>query len=962
MATGELNAVLDHIRMLTAAQTSHALSDQALLDRFIAERDEGVFAALAERHGGMVLGICRRVLRHTQDAEDACQAAFLVLARKARSIQSREALPSWLHRVAYHIARNLKRDLARRRARQPLIPEPAPADPAAEVSWREVEGLLDEELARLPEHYRAPLVLCYLEGKTRDEAALQLGWSLPTLRGRLERGRERLRARLIRRGLTLSAALMASGLAAHATAAAMPPALWVGTVKSGLLHATGKTCVSPRVAALAECAIRTLAATKLKAAFTLLAVALAAGLAIGFATSSTKPLGKPTEVTMATSQDAAPVRALPLTDADGDALPAGAIRRLGSLRFRQGIGATYLLPLPDGKALLSGSFGSPVFMWDFPSGKLIREIPPSRMAALSGNGRTLALAQGDAIRLWDIPSGKDLGRLQGRHKGVFAFAFSQDGATLASGGTDRTIRLWDLATYREKDAIPVPLSQVSFLALTPDGTNLIAGDGPQETILRIDLNTGRPMQQFKLGQRIYAQALSPDGRILATGSSDGTVPLWDTVSGQLLRKLRAGQPLVVEVAFSSDGNTLAWSEGDRSGEELAIRCWNLAEDKEIGCLNGQHYWADCLAFSMDGKVLHAGLRDGLMAAWDLSTGQAVPVPGVNRFPVDMVSLSPDGTKAAVGNLDHLRCWDVRTGRDSGTFAGYRRGNESRSLAPDWRTLAVANRDYSVSLWDVDSQRLIRRLVPNQPPPTAQPTDCADPSVIGAVAFTPDGTKLAAGGWDATIRIWDWKAGKQLHQLHWPGRMIGRLAFSADGSILAALARNFNPKNESIGIAFWDVKTGKPLPWLMDLMTPPPGKLAVRSLDQWLKSLPIFSADGRLAVRVRPQDTLPVWDLSARKECLGLAGHRGIIWAAAFSADSRTLASAGSDNTIRLWDLTTGNELARFTGHRGKATCLAFSADGKLLISGGDDTTALVWDVERYARRKGSDGLLAQETK
>src|SRR5262249_51798737 len=156
--------------------------------------------------GALVLGVCRRVLRHHQDAEDAVQATFLILARSAAAIRRHESLPSWLHGVALRVARRLQQTAARRPERQPL-PEDLARNGAEELSWREARAVIDEELQRLPERYRLPLALCYLEGKTRDEAARELGWGLDAFRGRLERGRAQLRARLEERGLAPSAAL-----------------------------------------------------------------------------------------------------------------------------------------------------------------------------------------------------------------------------------------------------------------------------------------------------------------------------------------------------------------------------------------------------------------------------------------------------------------------------------------------------------------------------------------------------------------------------------------------------------------------------------------------------------------------------------------------------------------------------------------------------------------------------------
>src|SRR5579884_3194310 len=164
MADGHIDGVVQHIRRIVAAERSGALTDRELLDRFVGQRDEDAFAALVRRHGPLVFGVCRRVLHDAHDAEDACQAAFLVLARKAATVRDRNSLGSYLYGVAYRVASNLRREVARRRGREATaVDVPGPA--AADVTWRELRTVLDEELRRLPERFRAPLLLCYLEGK-----------------------------------------------------------------------------------------------------------------------------------------------------------------------------------------------------------------------------------------------------------------------------------------------------------------------------------------------------------------------------------------------------------------------------------------------------------------------------------------------------------------------------------------------------------------------------------------------------------------------------------------------------------------------------------------------------------------------------------------------------------------------------------------------------------------------------
>jgi RNA polymerase sigma factor (sigma-70 family) len=287
MTTARLKNVLGQVRTLLDGPSAEGPTDRQLLDRFLARRDEAAFAEIVRRHGGLVLGLCRRMLPQKHDAEDAFQAAFLVLAEKAASIRKRDSLRCWLYGVAYRIARKLRADLARRAAVE-LRPEDVPQpDTTAEAAWRELRPVLDEELNRLPQRYRLPLLLCYLEGRTRDEAAEQLGWGLGVLRGRLERGRLLLRARLARRGLTLASALPAALLATEGTSAAVSEGLLRAAVQGALSRGaeTGAAGVIPAaVASLAAGTLRSMAMSKW---LNLVGWALALGLlgagVVGFA-------------------------------------------------------------------------------------------------------------------------------------------------------------------------------------------------------------------------------------------------------------------------------------------------------------------------------------------------------------------------------------------------------------------------------------------------------------------------------------------------------------------------------------------------------------------------------------------------------------------------------------------------------------------------------------------------------
>src|SRR5437899_2900131 len=220
MAKAQLDAVLGHIRMLAATNQAADLTDCKLLEEFSAHQDQTAFTALVKRHGPMVLGVCRHVLHHLQDAEDAFQATFLVLARKAPSIRKREALASWLHGVAFRTAMNAKKAAMRRRTYEGKAKTKPAAGPAWDLAWKEVQAVLDEEIQRLPEKYRAPFVLCFWEGQSRAAAARQLGLKEGTVWSRLTEARRQLQHRLARRGITLTAVLSAAAIAETTSTAA----------------------------------------------------------------------------------------------------------------------------------------------------------------------------------------------------------------------------------------------------------------------------------------------------------------------------------------------------------------------------------------------------------------------------------------------------------------------------------------------------------------------------------------------------------------------------------------------------------------------------------------------------------------------------------------------------------------------------------------------------------------------
>jgi RNA polymerase sigma factor (sigma-70 family) len=240
-----LQTILDHIQRRMRPSLSGVVTDAELLERFLQDRDEASFELLMWRHGPMVYGVCRRILHQTQDAEDAFQAAFLMLSRKADSIGKRESISGWLYTVAYRIALRAKsRSMRRSQVEKPLDDLPIDlksCDPVDLTAWRELRRMLDAELSQIPEKYRTAFILCHLEGKTCEEAAEHLGCPRGTVQSRVGRARERLRSRLMLRGWTPASSTLTSLLEQHGQSlGVLSPVLVHATVHSAVLLALGK--------------------------------------------------------------------------------------------------------------------------------------------------------------------------------------------------------------------------------------------------------------------------------------------------------------------------------------------------------------------------------------------------------------------------------------------------------------------------------------------------------------------------------------------------------------------------------------------------------------------------------------------------------------------------------------------------------------------------------------------------
>jgi RNA polymerase sigma factor (sigma-70 family) len=896
-----------------------------LLRAFLAS-EPAAFDELARRH----IGLARRAAAEVcpAAAEDVAQATLALLAKKAATVAGRESAAGWVFETARRLALKARTTDVRRSARERLAKPPAAStDPLDALTLREVRAAVAEELAKLPEALRLPLVLCYWDGADRPTAAARLGWSVSTLKRRLNDGRDRLAARLARRGFAGPAVLAALAAVEAGADAAIPPAK---VNASGLFGWKG-----------------------------LVALAAAAGVAaVGIDLGGSAPVTADPERPAAKEPPPAVVSGPPV-DRYGDPLPAGAIHRLGTVRFRHGGQVESIAYSRDGKLIASGGFGK-IMLWEADTGKplatLVRTVDDGdRSKPQQEHGHTFGLAfTKDNRRLVSVGSA---GVQDG--KGMYAFwnladrktendsivfgsgrdwvravALSPDDKVAAVGTDGGKLFFLDTKTHESRNA-RVQLVNACSLSFAPDGKTLAVGTF--KGVVLVDPATGTETKRFQPPGQARQVVFARDGKSIWVGCDGGqffakdkdrpgSIVRWDLETNTAAQTFQTVPGMLLSLAVSPDGKWVA-SGGENAGPFLWDAATGKATDLDPGGKRVKP-WVQGLAFAPDGKTLAVADTHGRVRVWDVATRKELHQQDEHTGSVLKTAVTADGKLAATAGGDGtIRLWDLGTGKPVRSWEADRMGSVfSIAFTPDGRSLLACGWSGTLRLWDVTTGAEVRRYREEK-------------SFVRVAALSPDGKLVAASGTGGmTITLQETATGKPVREITGHISYLGSLAFSPDGRRVVSTGDMHSNGQETFddrSVRVWDVATGKLIHKIDGVR--PHGTVAVSPNG---RVLAIGGTWGQ-----ETTGTVRFWDLATGKELEDrrLPGTSAVT----FSPDGRYVVAA--DRDVRLIEAATGKVVQTFASGAGTVNGLTFTPDGRRLISAHDDGTALVWDLTAKAQ-------------
>ncbi|WP_437932652.1 AAA family ATPase [Sorangium sp. So ce291] len=550
---------------------------------------------------------------------------------------------------------------------------------------------------------------------------------------------------------------------------------------------------------------------------------------------------------------------------------------------------------PDGRLVVSASSDQTLKVWELATGQLLRTLQGHTSlvlgVAVTSDGRLAVSASSDeTLKVWDLATGQLLRTLQEHTDevedgfwftlGVTGVAVTSDGRFAVSASSDKTLKVWEIATGQRLRTLAGHTDEVRAVAVTPDGRFAVSTSS-DNTLKVWDLATGQPLRTLQgHTNTVFSVAVTPDGRFAVSGSLDCTLKVWDLATGQLLRTLKGHTRAVTGVTVTQDGRFAVSASGDDT-----LKVWDLATGQLLRTLQGHSFGVNAVALTSDDRIAVSASGDDTLKVWDLATGPLLRTLQRHTNTVTGVAVTPDGRFAVSASFDQtLRVWDLATGPLLRTLQGHTSVVEDVAMTPDGRIAVSASLDKTLKVWDLATGQLLRTLQGH--------TD-----TVNGVAVTPDGRIAVSASDDKTLKVW----------------------VLATGQLLRTIQEHTDESedDEDDEDDFW----------------PTYGVNGVA-----------VTPDGRIAISASDDNTLKVWDLATGQLLRTLQGHTSFVNRVAVTPDGRLAVSASFDETLRVWDLATGQLLRTLQGHTNWVEGVAMTSDGRFAVSASKDKTLKVWDL------------------